>query len=103
MANQKKRVKIERQEMTKFHDFTKEKVCSGIVKGLREINTKFGAGTVIDVVNTKTGEMKGVMQTAGLKGYDWMGFVDQEVEIEFKDYQKTDNGIMMAFEVYVLE
>lgn len=98
----KQRVKVERQEMSKFHNFEKEKICAGTVLGVKEITTKFGPGNVIEMANTD-GEPVGVMQTAGLKGYDWMSMVGKEVEIEFANYLKTDNGIMMAYEVYILE
>lgn len=99
----KTRKKIERQEMTRFHNFDKEKTASGKVKEFREINTKYGPGMVIDLVNTETGEGQTVMQTAGLKGYDWNNYIGKEIEIEFIGYNKTDNGVMMQFEVYELE
>lgn len=96
------RKKIERQEMNQFHNFEKEKLCRGMVQGLREIQTKFGPGNVIDLV-TQEGEKISVMQTAGLKGYEWGSLEGQTVEIESTGYTKTVNGVMMAFDVFVIE
>jgi hypothetical protein len=95
------RVKLERQVMGEFHDFDKDPKVEGRVLEVREINTKFGAGNVIDLQG-KDDQKITIMQTAGLKGFNFAtDLKGQYVYIEATGYQKGSNGIFRSFDVYV--
>lgn len=99
----KTRKKVERQELPKKHNFVEEPTCVGIVKDVREITTRYGNAEAIDILDSTTGKMKSIMISAGLKGFEWRKMVRREVEIVFTGYEESDNGLMMTFEVYILE
>lgn len=75
---------------------------TGIVKGTRIIDTKFGPGEFIDFVDKESGEMFSHPVNVNLKGYGWnTDLVGKKVSIVFEGWDKQKNGMMKQLEVYL--
>jgi len=99
------RKKLERKQVLPFVDFDQEELVVGKVIDYREITTKFGAGMVIEMTDKTSKENKLIMESAGLKGFDWSEFVKNgdTIEIFANGWGKGKNGRFREFEVYLLD